>query len=72
MTDPQLIGFLSQNWHFFVLMALWALPWRGVALWQAAKRSNKWWFIIMLISNTVGILEIFYLFFIVKIGRKKN
>ena len=72
MTDPQLVNFLSNNWHFFVLMALWALPWKGVALWQAAKRGEKWWFMAMLVTNTVAILEIVYLFFIVKIGRGKS
>lgn len=72
MSDPQLFSFLTSNWHFLVIMALWALPWKGVALWQAAKRGEKWWFVAMLVTNTVAILEIVYLFFIVKIGRQKN
>jgi hypothetical protein len=39
---------------------------KGYALWYAAKRSEKWWFIAILIINTAGILEIVYLVFFVK------
>lgn len=36
--------------------------WKGFALWRAAHRNEKWWFIIFLIVHTMGILEILYLF----------
>ena len=39
---------------------------KGYALWYAAKRDEKWWFVIMLIVNTAGILELCYLIFVVK------
>ena len=39
---------------------------KGYALWYAAKRSEKWWFIAILLINTAGILEIVYLVFFVK------
>jgi hypothetical protein len=45
----------------FVLI-IWAVAWKGVALWAAAKHSQKNWFIAILILNTLGILEIIYLF----------
>lgn len=38
---------------------------KGYALWKAAKRDEKWWFIILLIINTLGILELIYLYFVV-------
>lgn len=38
---------------------------KGYSLWHAARRSEKWWFIILLIVNTLGILELIYLFFVV-------
>lgn len=38
---------------------------KGYALWHAARRSEKWWFIALLIINTIGILELVYLFFVV-------
>ena len=41
---------------------IWSIAWKGLALWNAAKNSQKNWFIAILIVNTVGILEIIYLF----------
>ena len=48
-----------------LLLALWTIPWKGYALWLSVKRNQKAWFIVLLILNTVGILEIFYIFKIV-------
>lgn len=53
------------NSLFFLLLlilVLWTIPWRGVALWKAARNSHKKWFIILLIVNTLAILEIIYIF----------
>jgi uncharacterized membrane protein len=49
-----------------VVLILWTLVWKGLALWRAAKRGEKIWFIVFLLVNTLGILEIIYLFFITK------
>jgi len=46
---------------------VWSLFWKGLALWHAAKRSQPWWFIALLVVNTVGILEICYLAFEIKL-----
>ena len=53
---------LDKNIWFLVLVALWTLPWKGVALWKAAQRGEKKWFIALLIVNTLAILEIYYIF----------
>jgi len=45
---------------------LWSLPWKGLALWRAAQRKHKIWFIIILVINTFGLLEIIYYFFLSK------
>lgn len=45
-----------------VALALWTLVWKGLALWRAAEKRSKPWFIVLLILNTAGILEIIYLF----------
>lgn len=50
----------------FYFIFIWSLLWKGLALWRAAKSDQKNWFIIMLILNTVGILEIVYLFIFCK------
>ena len=41
----------------------WELLWKGLALWRAGRNNQKAWFIVMLILNTAGILEIAYLLF---------
>jgi hypothetical protein len=46
---------------------LWSVTWKGLALWHAAKRNEKWWFIGLLVVNTVGILEMCYLLFVVRL-----
>jgi hypothetical protein len=38
---------------------------KGLALWHAARRDEKVWFIILLVLNTFAILELIYLYFIV-------
>lgn len=53
---------LTQNFWFLLALTLWTLPWKGVALWRAAHRDSKPWFIALLVLNTVGVLEIFYIF----------
>jgi len=49
-----------------LLIVLWTLPWKGYALWLAARLNQKWWFIILLVVNTLAILEIIYIFLIAR------
>ena len=58
---------MSSSWGWtFLLIMIWALFWKGCALWIAAKNNQKGWFLALLILNTAGILEIVYIFFIAK------
>lgn len=57
---------ILENTWIILLIALWTLPWKGVALWKSAKNSQKWWFIALLILNTLAILEIIYIFYFSK------
>ena len=54
--------FLLENQWIIWLVLLWTLPWKGIALWKAAKNNSKWWFIALLVINTLAILEILYIF----------
>jgi len=45
-----------------ILAIIWTIPWKGVALWKAAKNNSMAWFIVLLILNTLAILEILYIF----------
>lgn len=44
------------------LAIIWTLPWKGTALWKSARAKHLSWFIILLIVNTLGLLEIIYIF----------
>jgi len=52
---------------FILLLVLWSLFWKGLALWHSARKGQSWWFFILLILNTAGILEIIYLFGVLKL-----
>ncbi len=52
---------------FMILLVAWGLFWKGLALWHSAQRKEGWWFVILLLLNTAGILEIIYLFLVAKI-----
>jgi len=54
--------FLFFNWWITLIIILWTLPWKGIALWRAARNSHKTWFIVLLVVNTLAILEIIYIF----------
>ena len=61
----------SVNWTVVVLAALWTLPWKGWALWRAAERKQLTWFVVFLLVNTLGLLEIAYIFWFSKLGKNK-
>jgi len=56
----------------FSLALLWSLAWKGVALWKAARAGSKPWFIVLLVVNTLGILEMLYIFVFSKMAGKKG
>jgi uncharacterized protein YpmS len=56
---------LASPWLTWLIL-LWVLPWKGFALWKAARNEHKWWFIVLLVLNTMAILEIIYIFFFSK------
>lgn len=60
-------SFLMQNntW-LLIIMLLWVLPWKAYALWTSARMNHKKWFIALMLINTFAILEIIYVFFVVK------
>jgi hypothetical protein len=54
-----------------ILLIAWVLPWKGFALWTAANKKHKVWFILILILNTFAVLEIIYIFYVAKIPPKE-
>jgi len=59
--SPFAPGLMVALLPFLVVVALWTVVLKGYALWYAARGSQKWWFIALLIVNTLGVLEIVYL-----------
>jgi len=53
-----------------ILIMLWVLPWKGYALWMSARNAHKKWFIVLLVVNTLAILDIIYIFFVSKKKKK--
>lgn len=50
---------INSNWVWVILV--WIFIWKGLALWQASQRKQKIWFLLILVINDLGILEIIYL-----------
>ena len=44
------------------VIVVWSLIWKGMALWRAARQGEKIWFVVLLVANTAGILDILYLY----------
>lgn len=63
-SETSISGFLVT--FGLVPLLLWSLLWKGWALWLAARRGELTWFLILLVVNTLGLLEIFYIYVIAK------
>ena len=55
---------------FLILLGVAILLVSGLGLWHAAKRGDKVWFIVFLFIHTAGILELIYLFGVLKLKWK--
>ncbi len=44
-----------------VIFLVWSLFWKGLALWRAGRHNQAVWFVLLLVLNTLGIVEIIYL-----------
>lgn len=58
---PEVLQPILTNPRYFIPLVIWALFWKGWALWRAARLKQAGWYIVLLIINTVGIFEIIYL-----------
>lgn len=53
---------LTSSWTLLVvIIVLWDLVWKGLALWKAARNAQPNWFVALMVINSVGILPIVYL-----------
>ena len=56
-------GTISPVWLFLILvLIIWSLIWKLMALWKSARNNQPAWFIVLGIVNTIGILDILYIY----------
>lgn len=70
-SQTQILTGLLQN-PFIIILIIWEIVWKGIALWKAARQNQLYWFIAIIILNTVGILPILYIVFFQKDKDKKE
>ena len=58
-------------WLFIIIFS-WIIVWKLLALWKSARNNHIVWFIVLAILNTVGILEILYIYAFSKMGKKSQ
>ena len=66
MFNYNLYGMSAFTGVLLLIVTIWTLFWKGCALWIAGKKDQKLWFLVLLVVNTVGILEIIYIFYVAK------
>lgn len=57
INDDVIFGYM----FLILVLIVWTMFWKGVALWHSARKGDKVWFIIFFAFNTLGILELIYL-----------
>ncbi len=61
------LGFNFVGWGIgltlvFILVTIWSVVWKAIALWRAGRNNQTGWFVVLFLINTLGILEILYVF----------
>jgi hypothetical protein len=69
LTGQELFAGPMGGW--LVVIIVWSLIWKGLALWRAARTNSPVWFVVFLVVNTLGVLEISYYFFLADMGEKR-
>jgi hypothetical protein len=49
-----------------IVIVAWTVSWKGLALWKAARSGAKIWFVVLLLVNSLGLLDILYYFYVHK------
>lgn len=63
--DPSSVPILKTLGVFalplIALVIIWSLVIKGIALWKSARKGHKVWFVVFLLLNDIGVLELVYL-----------
>ena len=68
---PEIETFIIANLPLVMAIVAGTLILKGIALWRAARRGEKSWFVALLVVNTLGILEAIYILFVSKDKEKE-
>ena len=55
-----------------VVILLWSIVWKLLAFWKSARKGHTGWFVIFAIFNTLGILEILYIYVLSELDYRKK
>ena len=58
----ELASQLGISLWLLIVILLWSLAWKLLAFWKSARRKHVGWFLVFAIVNTIGILEILYIY----------
>ncbi len=64
-------GLSNEQLALLVLVQVWDLIWKSLALWRAARNRDIFWFVLLILINSAGLLPAFYLFYMSKNPKKK-
>ena len=70
MVDPTFANLSASIFALLIILGIWELIWKAIALWKAARNNHKVWYVIILIINTIGILPILYIYVFSKKKKK--
>ncbi len=64
---------ISENLILIILVVIlvWAMVWKLLGMWKSARKGSWIWFIVLALTNTVGILPILYIYVFSKIDWNK-
>ncbi|MBS3100496.1 hypothetical protein J4463_04785, partial [Candidatus Pacearchaeota archaeon] len=68
LNSVDLASYLNIPIELIIIVIIWTLVWKGLALWKAGRKNQPIWFVVLLVVNTFGILEILYIFVFSKIN----
>lgn len=71
-SNPWMFGLGGVGLTVGVIFLIVLIALKGYSLWYAAKRDHRWWFIAILFLNTLGVLELIYLVFVIKKLRRNQ
>jgi multidrug transporter EmrE-like cation transporter len=70
LNDAMVSYMTTHPW--IILLLIWSIIWKLIALWKAAKNNHLTIFIVLAVLNTAGIAEIIYIGYLYFKGKKKE